>query len=281
MNSQEKKSLKRASMMNLLWLLIALVALGGVTYAWFNFNNETNIEPNQGSTVSYGEESLLISTTEGGSFNTQCTLMPQSNGGDLRPMSTDSLKKFYSAVGQDSNGISVLFQETTNKVNSWTIHGSLYLNVKGGTRDMDVYLFKEKLNFGNNLQALSAMRLGIKPQGGNHIIFKLDDMADTSGAAQRRTTPKTDVVVSSITNGGANYVADKSSNISDYSAKATGAEDKFPKAGPRKLCTVGNGQVVKVEYWLYLEGCDINTINDVQNKDVKLQLSFAGVPSGN
>lgn len=281
MNKEQKKSLKRASTINLLWLLIALIALGGATYAWFNFDNITNVDPNTGSTVSQGEENLLISNSKSGPFKVECTLLPQSNGGDLRPLSTAGLDRFYQAVGQDSNGISILFEDATKKINSWTVHGYLYLKVDGGSRDMDVYLFKEKLDFGKNIQALASMRLGIKIGDSKRYILDLDDMADTSGAAKRRTTPQTGVVVSSVSSGSANYVTDPSQSISSYAAKAKDASDKFPKAGKKKLCTIKNGKMVKVEYCLYLEGCDVNTINDVQNKDVKLKLSFAGVPSGN
>lgn len=36
-------------------------------------------------------------------------------------------------------------------------------------------------------------------------------------------------------------------------------------------------EVASVEYWLYLEGCDEQCSNPVQNRDSEIQLAFAGV----
>lgn len=35
--------------------------------------------------------------------------------------------------------------------------------------------------------------------------------------------------------------------------------------------------MASVEYWLYLEGCDEQCINEVQSKTSDIQLAFAGV----
>ena len=56
-----------------------------------------------------------------------------------------------------------------------------------------------------------------------------------------------------------------------------GGENSRPYAGNRKLCTINAGEIVTVEYWLYLEGCDDNCSNEVQNRAAALALSFAGV----
>ena len=50
-----------------------------------------------------------------------------------------------------------------------------------------------------------------------------------------------------------------------------------PDKGEQALCTLAFKEIAKVEYWLYLEGCDENCVNEVQNRDVMLQLAFAGV----
>ena len=39
-------------------------------------------------------------------------------------------------------------------------------------------------------------------------------------------------------------------------------------------------EVATVEYWLYLEGCDDQCFNPVQNKASQLCLAFAGVDNG-
>lgn len=48
-------------------------------------------------------------------------------------------------------------------------------------------------------------------------------------------------------------------------------------AGSQSLLTLEKDEVASVEYWLYLEGCDEQCYDPVQNKDSQIQLAFAGV----
>ncbi|MBO7339583.1 MAG: hypothetical protein J6U66_05895, partial [Lachnospiraceae bacterium] len=96
------------------------------------------------------------------------------------------------------------------------------------------------------------------------------------GATAVQTTVETGVVVGSINaDGTPNYVPDPSRGLSDYFA-VIGAE-RLPRAGRKALCTISTNEVATVEYWLYLEGCDENCNNSVQEKEASIQLSFAGV----
>ena len=36
-------------------------------------------------------------------------------------------------------------------------------------------------------------------------------------------------------------------------------------------------EIATVEYWLYLEGCDDQCSNPVQNRNTEIKLAFAGV----
>lgn len=274
----EKKALKRSGRLAILWILLAIIAAVSVTFAWFNFNSTTNIEPNTGSTIGDGDASLLISSTRNGNFDKTCDLYPQNAGGDLRPVSTSNLNGFYKAVAQDDKGISTLYTDASSDVDKSTLHGEVYLTCRQG--NLDVYFLKQGTNFGNDMQALAAMRLGVKISSSSvseSYIFKLDSIADTSAAKSIQTVPSRNTVVSSVNNGVATYVNDPARNIGDYFANSTGLDDKDPGPGKSKLCTVRDGDIVKVEYWLYLEGCDDNCSNPVKSKDVNLQLSFAGV----
>lgn len=276
----DKKALKRSAGLSIIWILIALLAIAGATYAWFAFSASTNIEPNSGSTISSGDASLLISSSRNGNFDEECRLMPQNADGDLYPISTDDLRDFYKATAQDANGISFAYADATSEVDESTLNGTLYLTSRQG--DLDVYFFGPKLNFGSDIQALASMRLGVKMSSGQNTetyILSLDSVEDVSSAKKKLTVPKANTVVASAgKNGAPKYAGDPSEDISEYYASVTGADDKDPKAGKKKLITVHDGEIVQVEYWLYLEGCDINCSNPVQNKDVELQLSFAGVP---
>ncbi len=273
-----KNGQKRAVLLLLLVTLLVLTAGVGGTYAWFVFNTATNIEPSVGSTISGGEASLLMANNLNGPFGNECDLVFMSNGGDLQPLSTADLSHFYRATAQNAKGISLLYADADDKVDSSTMHGSLFFRAEGGS--LDVYLLPEQLFFGNDIQALSAMRLGVRIVDGvssTPLIFKLDEMADTGNAAKTQTTTRANAVVAGIDRGAPDFADDPSHNLSEFAAVISGGDDPVPRAGSNKLFTVADGQTVGVEYWLYLEGCDENCINEVQSKDVSLKLSFAGV----
>jgi hypothetical protein len=82
-------------------------------------------------------------------------------------------------------------------------------------------------------------------------------------------------VVSALSGTTASYVTDPAKSISAYAAKMDEAD--APQAGTNLLTSLQADEIATVEYWLYLEGCDENCINDVQNRDFSLQLAFVGV----
>lgn len=260
---------------SVIWVIIAFLAIGGVTYAWFTFNPATNVVPIS-STVSDGDISLLISTDPNGEFTTNCVL-PQYVSGNLEPVSTANLERFYTANLQDRDGISVGFRECTSEVDEITIHGVIYL--KSLKNQCAVYFNKSGMDFGNDPQVLAASRLGMKitsKEGTSTYIFSLNEFGNVAGAAGARTTAETNAVVASLNGDGTPYyVGDPARSVSDFFA-VTGAT-KLPMAGRQMLCTIQAEEIVTVEYWLYLEGCDENCINEVQEKEGIIQLSFAGV----
>jgi hypothetical protein len=273
----QKKKMRRTQLLALLWALIALAAVTAATYAWFTFNPYTNVEP-MSSTVSQGAASLLISNSRSGEFDRTCSLILQSNPSELSPLSTADLEKFYAATAQNESGISILYQDVTEQLGTYAIHGTVYLkSVNGGC---DVYLNRSGMDFGADAQALAALRLGLKftTQGGTSTyIFKLDDMGSTGSASAARTVPTSGTVVSAVSGSGTpTYVQDPSAALSGYFAQG-GSDDTQPTAGENYLATLQTDEIASAEYWLYLEGCDDNCINAVQNKNFALQLSFAGV----
>jgi len=262
--------------MTALWSILLLAAIGGATYAWFTFRPYTNVEP-IGSTISSGEVALLINSQPDGEFGTKCVLT-QTQGGDLEPLSTADLVHFYRVEKQDRGGIARIYRDCSNEAETDTIHGKLYLtSLKDNCR---VYFFGPDLDFGSDTQMLSALRLGLRFRSGaseSTYIFSLDQMGNTAGSEALQTTQRASSVVAGLGQSGeAVYANDPALAITDYFAvqqTATG----LPAAGRQALCTIDANEVVAVEYWLYLEGCDVNCINAVQNKEAAIQLSFAGV----
>ena len=70
-------------------------------------------------------------------------------------------------------------------------------------------------------------------------------------------------------------MSDPAVNVSDYMAQAAG-NDEYT-AGANELFSLDADEIASVEYWLYLEGCDEQCVNQVQNIDSNIRLAFAGV----
>lgn len=268
----------RVLLISLLWLLLAALTLGGATYAWFTFNNATNVEPMAG-TVGDGAVSLLISASRDGPFDKECDLSLEQAVEELLPVSTADLQTFYASTAQNKQGITLRYRDVTEQAPQRLMHGTVYLQSKN--RGCDVYFFEPKLSFGSDGQALSALRLVLKltteTDGEQLLFFRLDDLGG-GGAEEQATVTGDNVVVSSIDAGGQpGYTADPAEDIGAYLAQADGEEDTTPRAGEQALCALQADEVASVEYWLYLEGCDTACVNAVQTRELSLQLGFAGV----
>ena len=124
------------------------------------------------------------------------------------------------------------------------------------------------------------MRLGMKitsHEGTSTFIWRLDEMGSTSGAQSVLTVPRSSTVVSSVSdNGQASYADDPAQDITAYMAENGEAENEY-KDGSQILVQLNADEVASVEYWLYLEGCDEQCSNPVQNRDSEIQLAFTGV----
>ena len=276
------KSLRQTAFLAVIAALIILSVLSAATFAWFSFSNDTNVTPISG-TVSRGDGSLLISSSPNGPFDVTCELTHESTGDALAPISTADLVSFYLPQLQ-ANGVVISYTDGTDRVNELTLHGRVYLMAEGS--DCEVYFWRDSLSFGTDIQALAAMRLGLRfttAAGTQTYIFRLDEFGATGGAEAQQTVNMLNTVVSgletiSILDGRSTAVQpiiadDPAQLTAPYTATVT---DDDILAGTSPLCFLEQDEVGTVEYWLYLEGCDENCINAVQSRDVALQLGFAG-----
>lgn len=144
-----------------------------------------------------------------------------------------------------------------------------------------MYFNRDELNLGSDAQALAAMRLGMRitsSSGTQTFIFRLDDMGATGSAQSARTIASAGSVVASVAGSGEPvYTSDPSQGIGGYMAQTNG---NGYNPGSQKLMTLQAEEVATVEYWLYLEGCDDQCFNPVQNRASQLRLAFAGVDNG-
>lgn len=276
----EVVKLKKQLKLTIFWILFLIIAAVGTTYAWFTVTGmpSTNITPMAG-TVSEGDTNLLISNSYGGPFDKTCELVLDGNPGSLRPLSTADLTHFYRSAAQNNEGITVLYANADNRVDQDALHGTVYLQCQNAS--CDVYFNRDELNLGSDAQALAAMRLGMRitsSSGTQTLIFRLDDMGSTGGTQSARTIASAGSVVASIAGSGEPvYTSDPSQGIGGYMAQTNG---NAYNPGSQKLMTLQAEEVATVEYWLYLEGCDDQCINSVQNRASQLRLAFAGVDNG-
>lgn len=56
-----------------------------------------------------------------------------------------------------------------------------------------------------------------------------------------------------------------------------GSSDGAYQAGNKIVVQMNADEIATVEYWLYLEGCDDQCSNPVQNRNTEIKLAFAGV----
>jgi len=272
------KKLKLSAFFAAVLALVALITLTASTYAWFTFRTYTNVTPVSG-TVSRGEGDLLIANSPNGIFDTACDLIVRDPDAELLPVTTADLRSFFSVSAQDSLGMATAYAAADDRAQDHTLNGTLYLKAEGG--GFDVYLWLPSVDCGGDVQTLAAMRLGllIETRNGTSVtVMKLDELADTSGAAVRRTIPVPGSVVSGIDEAGTPvYVPDPAVSLSDCAAQGT-EDDVQP--GRVSVCSMATDEVATVHFWLWLEGCDDNCMNSAQGRDVALQFGFAGVQNG-
>ncbi len=265
---KNEKTLRRSALIMLISLLLLAVAITSVAYAWFTFTTSSRVEPLAG-TVSGGGVNLLISNSAAGPFDRSCALILSSDTDLLEPVTTSDLASFYVPTGQNAEGIPSGYRDVSADAGQYLLSGTVWLRSEGGA--CRVFFHRNNLSLGQDNQALAAMRLGLKlytASGNFRYIFKLDDMGDTSRADRRWTIAQPGTVY------GGEYVQDPSVNIGTYCASGAG---KAISSGGSSLCYMRADETIRVEYWLYLEGCDENCINSVQSRDLDLQLGFAGI----
>lgn len=272
------RQLRKSFYMALLWLLLILAVAVGATYAWFTGAGRasTYVTPT-GGTISEGDTSLLISKNHGGPFDKKCEL-PTGKTDTLKPLSTADLKHFYKTTTQNKKGISILFANADGRMEQDAVHGTVYLKCENAS--CDVYFNKKELNLGNNAQALAAMRLGLRitsSAGTSTRVFKLDGLKGASGVKSKATIARRNAVVSSVSAGGQPvFVKDPGKAITTYMAQTGKSENEYNR-GVDSLVQLKAGEIATVEYWLYLEGCDEQCYNPVQNIASQIRLAFAGV----
>ena len=275
------KRLGRSLIFCTIGCVLTLTALVGATFAWFSFTPTTNITPMHGS-VSTGGVSLLIANTRDGNFAEKCDLILDDRLENLRPVTTGNLRNFYTTYYQRVVGSPSKYTDISESVYSNIIHGSIYMTSVDDA--CDVYFHPTMCSMVSDNQLLSALRLGflIRNQEGESVkIFRLDEFLTGDVKLEAiQTTPENNTVVNSIdSDKNPSFITDTATLLEPFKARSNGGNngDKYA-AGENKLFSVLEDEIVELEFFVYLEGCDENCTNIVQDKELEMQLFFVGIP---
>ena len=276
--------LRRRLALAVLAVLAALLSITAATYAWYIYNTAartTRVEMAAGSSVS-----LQISNAFEGPYSSSTVM--ESFSGMLVPVSTDKISGGFQLVEEfeaqwNPSNDSYRMVAKYFGAGSEMIHyykTSLYLRTSGG--NLNIYLSDIGFEDADAQNPLStAMRLGLVAQGKEYIFAintEHNPNADDNGAKE----PQGGYVLRSDKTDGSTvpFTPLTSANYCSYN-KQSGAvalkKDSIP------FCTVtgdghgGYGTPVKLDIYLWLEGCDEDCTLNLAGQTMKnLALSFAG-----
>ena len=267
---KERNSIRKRRVGAALWLVLLVAALSAATFAWFSSSRYTNVTPTA-HTVSDSGYDLTIGLSASGPFDRECALAQTDKV--LYPISTADLVNFWRGTFQNAAGVTTEYANCTANVSDYALTGDLYL--KGSSAPLAVYLYQSQMSVTSDPQLLAALRVGFVVESSSATqtyIFACDDLGSTAGATAQRTTAESGVVVSGSSSW--SYVADPALSVGSYTMDGSG-DTPQARAGAQPLCTLGADEVAHVRYFVYMEGCDENCINEAQSRDISLQFAFA------
>lgn len=283
----ETKALKKQLGAAIAMVIVAAIALGAATFAWFVNNNRVVAEGVDMSTTS-SVPNLYINQVG----NTSAAMTPgEDNPSKLYPVSTGDAKNFFETLhwtnGDAGHALADQYQSALkvkendkdkNKYADYTFK----LGVTNGK--MDVYF--DAANATSTLKANGKMgtagRFAVKVGNSDDwLMFKLTGTETGSGYyTDQNATTKDDYWVASVENG-----ATKASYLNF--AKYAGSVDEQGQAvaGDTKLATIEQGTEVEITVRVWYEGCDKDCVSENTNNGIKDavtgNLGFVGVAVAN
>lgn len=275
----ETKALKKQLGAAIAMVLVAAIALGAATFAWFVNNNAVTAEGVDVSTSS-SVPNLYINSTGKTSGDMG---KPTTNPTTLLPVSTNDGIHFYdtkhwtSAEGNGSHAFADQYKVATG-TDGKTVYADYTFTLGVTNGSMKVYFDGTNYKTDKAVTTLKANdkmgtagRFAIKFGNGNWMLFKVDGTPVTSGG--KATGYYTDKIADSETASGDYWVTgegDKTkattasySTFNDYAGKIDGDGQAVAGAIPLTTIdsTVGDGTVaVTVRVWY--EGCDKDCVSE-------------------
>ncbi len=282
----DSRQLRKTFRRTLVVLLIAVLAAGVVTYAWYIYNTSrhvTDVKMAAGTGVTF-----LISNSFDGDYKTSAGLAFK---GFLDPVSTDNIENGFQKVTGFTGGTSqssLLANVFAPAQRSDYYETSLFLTTSSVATD--VYLADIAYDDEDPDNPIStALRVGFAvhaPGQGQPVvsqyIFELTQMHNLQGRYNTYNGSAGDVLDSSRSDGSTvTFTPLNSSNYCQYNDD-TGELALLPSstmlwALPAASANADHGTPVQVDVYVWLEGCDEDCTNNLANTNLEsLALHFAG-----
>lgn len=274
------KAIKRQLLAAIAMVLVAAIALGSSTYAWFVSNNAVTATGIDLSTTS-SVPNLYITTA---GKTTDKASADGKNPTKLFPVSTNDANNFFETkhwvTGNGNHPVADEYQVALTHEEGKTVYAdyTFKLGVLNGT--MDIYFDSDAT--ATTLAASDAMgtagRFAIKFDDGGWTMFKVKGTATDKGYYTDSGATTGDYWV---TGAGNNTIATATyADISTYSGSidANGSA----KAGTTKLATISDKAAQTVTVRIWYEGCDKdcvyeNALTGIASA-IKGNIGFIGVP---
>ena len=277
----ESRKLKRSFVLAIIALMALMTVAVSTTLAWYIFTvnaHTTKLHMAAGTNVS-----LQISDEEDGTYSSSVKL--EKFQGSLNPVSTDRMQEGFQKVSGFTRAsataplLANLFIESRDFEKDY-YKTSLYFRTNG--ERLKVYLADIGFTDKDEQNPISsAIRVGfVVPSTGEEYIFAISDRKNPQKQYNTATGSEGYVLDASRKDGTTvEFTPLDRDNYCDYDA-GTGAVSL--KTSSQAICEVeggsdGYGEAVKVDVYIWLEGCDEDCTNNLCGTTLEdLALSFAG-----
>ena len=279
------KAIKRQLLAAIAMVLVAAIALGSSTYAWFVSNNAVTAAGIDLSTTSSVPNLYITSAGK----TTDAAAAAGTNPTKLYPVSTNNAIIFYETKhwtsGNGKNPVADAYQVALEHEAGKTVYAdyTFTLGVLNGTMDIYFDSSEAATTLAANARMGTAGRFAIKFGDGSWTLFKVKGTSTGKGyyTDKDANTADTDYW---IPKAGDHTVLDEAiyTNFADRAGSIDAQGQAVANAGAQKLTqiTAGKDQTVTVRIWY--EGCDKDCVSEnAQNgidNAITGNIGFIGVP---
>ena len=275
----DTKALKKQMGAAIAMVLVAAVALGSATFAWFVSNNAVTATGVDVTTTSSVPNLYITSVGQTSGAMTAASANPTK----IYPISTPDAENFFETLHWKTgkgHAVADKYQEALDHEAGKTNYADYTFKLGVSNGKMDVYF--DSSAAATNLTASAAMgtagRFAVKVGDGQWLMFKVPGTATAEGYYTDDGATTGDYWVKNATEGIA------AATYSDFAAYSGSVNDKGQAvAGTTKLTTIESGteNEVTVTVRVWYEGCDKDCVSENAGSGIANAISgnlgFVGV----